>query len=141
MNEKKAFYLSLIIVFLITWSNLQAQDFVYEPINPAFGGNTFNYQWLLSSAQAQNTISEQREEIDYYSRDPLQEFEESLNRQILSQLSREIIRNQFGEDGLEAGLYEFGNYQIDVSPGDAGVVIKIIDVATGSETTVTVPYF
>ncbi|MFW6275252.1 MAG: curli assembly protein CsgF, partial [bacterium] len=23
-----------------------SQDFVYKPISPAFGGETFNYQWL-----------------------------------------------------------------------------------------------
>ena len=35
-----------------------AQDFVYEPKNPAFGGgNTFNYSWLLSAATAQNTTA------------------------------------------------------------------------------------
>ena len=40
----------LLVVFQV-----KAQDFVYTPKNPAFGGNTFNYQWLLSSAQAQDT--------------------------------------------------------------------------------------
>ncbi|MCK5278996.1 MAG: curli production assembly protein CsgF, partial [Cyclobacteriaceae bacterium] len=32
-----------------------AQDFVYQPVNPAFGGNPYNYSWLLGQAQAQNT--------------------------------------------------------------------------------------
>ena len=32
------------------------QQLTYEPINPAFGGDTFNYQWLLSSANAQNSF-------------------------------------------------------------------------------------
>ena len=31
-----------------------AQDFVYQPINPAFGGNPYNYSWMLAQAQAQN---------------------------------------------------------------------------------------
>jgi hypothetical protein len=35
-----------------------SQQLVYRPINPAFGGDTFNYQWLLSFAQAQNKLEE-----------------------------------------------------------------------------------
>lgn len=35
-----------------------AQKFVYEPINPDFGGNTFNYSWLQASATAQNRIQD-----------------------------------------------------------------------------------
>ena len=31
-----------------------SQDLVYKPKNPAFGGDTFNYNWLLSSAESQN---------------------------------------------------------------------------------------
>ncbi len=36
-----------------------AQDFVYQPINPAFGGNPYNYNWLLGQAQAQNIYTEE----------------------------------------------------------------------------------
>ena len=36
-----------------------AQDFVYKPVNPAFGGDTFNYNWLLSSANAQNQYEDE----------------------------------------------------------------------------------
>ncbi|MFW5872822.1 MAG: curli production assembly/transport component CsgF [bacterium] len=118
-----------------------SQDFVYKPINPAFGGETFNYQWLLSSAQAQNTITEKSDDIDPFEQDPIEDFEKSLNRQILSQLSRQLIYNQFGEGGLTEGHYELGSYQIDVIPGDTGIEIQITDITTGSETKVTVPYF
>ena len=34
------------------------QQMVYKPINPAFGGDTFNYQWLMSSAEAQNGFTD-----------------------------------------------------------------------------------
>ena len=46
----------------------RAQDFVYKPINPAFGGNPYNYGWLLSQAEAQNTFEEPEEVED---EDPL----------------------------------------------------------------------
>ncbi|HAV55199.1 MAG TPA: curli assembly protein CsgF, partial [Aequorivita sp.] len=34
-----------------------AQQFSYKPLNPAFGGDTFNYNWLLSSATSQNKLT------------------------------------------------------------------------------------
>lgn len=120
---------------------LFAQDFVYTPINPAFGGNPYNYTWMLSSAQAQNTFKESSDLFDPFESDPLADFQESLNRQILNEVSRQLYFNQFGENGLQEGFYEFGSYQIDVSPTSEGMQIRIIDTATGSETTVLVPYF
>ncbi len=38
----------------------KSQQLVYKPVNPAFGGDTFNYQWLLSSANAQNQFDEKK---------------------------------------------------------------------------------
>ncbi len=35
-----------------------AQNLAYKPANPNFGGETFNYQWLLNSAHAQNNYKE-----------------------------------------------------------------------------------
>lgn len=119
---------------------VKAQDFVYEPKNPAFGGSYLNYSWLLSSAQSQNKI-EDPAQTNAYGRDALTDFEESLNRQILNQLSRKIVENQFGENGLQDGQYILGNYQINIGSDDGGVNININDTSTGNSTTVVVPYF
>ena len=40
------------------------QQLTYEPINPAFGGDTFNYNWLISSANAQNGFTQARTETE-----------------------------------------------------------------------------
>ncbi len=133
---------SMFLLFIAI--NGAAQDFVYTPKNPAFGGNTFNYQWLLSSAQAQDTYkSPEQQAISRYSYglDPVKDFAESLNRQILNNLSREIVRRQFGEDALQAGTYIVGDYQIEIGDAISGINITILDNATGATTTVSVPYF
>ena len=122
----------------------KAQDFVYQPKNPAFGGNPYNYSWLMSSAQAQDTYKAPTDGTDPYSRyasDPAKDFAESLNRQILSRLSREIVTRQFGEDALEEGSYVLGDYQIDIGNASDGINITIVDITTGTTTTVSVPYF
>jgi curli production assembly/transport component CsgF len=48
--------LLIVVIFLLALFQVasQAQDFVYQPINPAFGGNPYNYNWLLGQAEVQN---------------------------------------------------------------------------------------
>ena len=118
----------------------RAQDLVYEPVNPAFGGETFNYNWLLSSAQAQNLI-EDPEQAERNQSNTLDDFAETLNRQLLNQLSRQIVAGQFGEDGLEEGNYTIGNFQIDVTTGIEGLIISILDASVGEQTQVIIPFY
>ena len=120
-----------------------AQDLIYTPKNPAFGGSYFNYSWMLNSAQMQDKLEDpnRTEEVDPFDRDPLRDFEESLNRQILNQLSREIVDNQFGEGSFSEGTYNIGSYQIDVTEGADGLDIVILDIATGNQTSLFVPYY
>ena len=136
------FYKIFILIFLISFHcDLLSQQLVYEPINPSFGGSPLNGNWMLSQAQAQNGFTAGGTGIDSrFVRDPLADFKESLNRQILSQLSRNLISSMFGETGLEAGHYEIGDFIIDITPGAEGITIIIYDLGTGGETTIIVPY-
>ncbi|WP_439184217.1 curli production assembly/transport component CsgF [Carboxylicivirga taeanensis] len=131
--------LVLLFAGVVISCSLFAQDLVYKPKNPAFGGDTFNYQWLLSSAQAQDTYKDPSASTSSATRDPLEDFENNLNRQILYQLSRQLVSQQFGSDGLEAGTYEVGSYQIEITESADGISVSILDVATGSKTNVLVP--
>jgi curli production assembly/transport component CsgF len=115
-----------------------AQEFVYQPTNPAFGGSYLNYSWLLSSAQAQNLYQDQG--ASRFQRDPLADFEQSLQRQILSQLSREIVSDRFGGiDFTQEGRFDLGDFIIEITPGLNGLNVSIFNVLTGDESVVTVP--
>jgi curli production assembly/transport component CsgF len=116
----------------------QAQDFVYEPKNPAFGGgNTFNYSWLQASATAQNTTEEPVKAVAAV--DPLVQFSANLNQQVLSQLTSRLLSSQFGQGAIKPGSYNLGGYQVQVSQGSTGVVIQVTDTGSGNQTTVTIP--
>lgn len=132
----------LVILFFFVGGKTYGQDFVYTPKNPAFGGNPYNYSWLMSSAQAQNDIkTTSTSTLNSTSSNTLSNFAESLNQQILSQLSRQIVAKEFGENALTAGTYTLGDYQINISNQSSGLNITILDNSTGTSTTVTVPYF
>src|SRR3546814_12008146 len=81
--------------FLLTASPALAQDMVYEPINPSFGGNPFNSAHLLGIANAQNDFKDPssttgRSEADLFSR--------QLQSRLLSALLLPIVDAIFGED-------------------------------------------
>lgn len=116
-----------------------SQELVYKPKNPAFGGDTFNYQWLLSSAESQNLLSDGREDSLRDDRTELEKFTENLNSQFLSSISRTLFNSQFGTDGLTEGTYTFGSLAIEVFQTLEGLVINILDTNTGEQSQVIVP--
>lgn len=116
-----------------------AQQFSYQAKNPAFGGDTFNYQWLQSSATAQNGLTASRNPNEEQT--DLERFGETLNAQILSQISRNLLQQQI--DGIgsfdEPGTFTFGNLAVEVFESGEGLVINILDILTGETTQVIVP--
>mgnify|MGYP002152591627 CR=1 FL=1 len=131
-----------LLAVLALWASgpAQAQDLVYTPKNPAFGGSPVNYQWMLSSAKTQNAFQDSGR--DRFRRDPLEDFENGLQRQILSQLSRELVSDRFGNLNLqEQGSYDLGEFTVDVTPGLDGINIKVFNKLTGDESTITIPSF
>lgn len=117
-----------------------SQQLIYRPANPAFGGDTFNYQWLLSSAQAQNKLDEGGRSGGFGT-DPVKDFESNLNRQILNQLSRKVIDEIFGEGSIQDGEFEFGSLKINIASQADGINIDIHNSNDGSETNIIVPYY
>jgi len=140
MKITRLFFTAMLVLGLS--GLVKSQDMVFKFTNPMFGGgDTFMYQQLLSSAQAQNTFEDDAASFDPFQSDPLADFAEDLNRQILSQISRQLINEQFGELGLQEGTYILGSYQIDISNTAQGLSLVILDTSTGNQTSIVIPYF
>ena len=117
----------------------RASELVYTPINPSFGGNPLNGQFLMELAQAQKKF----EEEGWWEREPLEEFQDMLTRQILYRMASAVINEAFGEYGeaLQPGHYEVGNYTIDITTDGVVITVVIVDTVTGNMTTIEVPYY
>lgn len=113
------------------------QQMVYKPVNPAFGGDTFNYQWLLSSAEAQNPF-EDPNAIDRSELTDLEEFQRDLNRQVLGSLSRSVFNSQLGDE-LQEGTFNVGDLALEIFDTPEGLVVNILDTTTGEQTQIIVP--
>ncbi|WP_160139304.1 curli production assembly/transport component CsgF [Chryseobacterium sp. c4a] len=118
----------------------KSQQLVYKPINPAFGGDTFNYQWLLSSANAQNQFDQKNDYSNLLDKvNSLDSFTQSLNRQILSELSRKLFDQQFGDGKIQPGNYLFGSLYLQVTNTNQGLLINILDTSTGDQSEIVIP--
>lgn len=120
----------------------RAQDLVYESQVASFGGSAATFQVNLQLAQAQRP-----DDVSSFRRDPLETFQQDLQRQILGQLSRQIVQSQFGDafgGGLNLdrqGTFDLGDFVVNVVPGPDVLEIRVANVITGNSTTVTVPRF
>ena len=132
--------LKIIIVFLIVSvpTLLYSQDIVYKPINPFFGGDTFNYQQLLASANAQNSFEEDSG-YDYDRGTDLENFTDTLNRQLLNSLSQGLFQKEYGDSALTEGTYVFGSLVVEITPSSSGLLVSILDTTTGEQTQITIP--
>ena len=130
--------LLLMALLLGVFINSNAQDLVYKPKNPAFGGDTFNYQWLLSSADTQNDFKEDSK-TGFEQKTDLERFKENLNNQLLNKISNSLFENQFGDKGIAEGSYVFGSLAVDIYPSNLGLVVDILDTDTGEQTQIFIP--
>ena len=121
--------------------SLKSQQLVYKPINPAFGGDTFNYQWLLSSANAQNQFDDDKSGFNSLldGLNSMDSFTDSLNRQILSQLSQKLFDDQFGDGKLQPGNYMFGSLYLEITQSSQGLLISILDTSNGQQSEIVIP--
>ena len=119
-------------------TSASAEDLVYTPINPSFGGNPFNSAHLLGIANAQNKFKDPASA----SRGTEAEiFARQLQSRLLSALSSQIVDAIFGDNPQQQGTIQFGGQTIEFVRGLEEVTLTITDDATGEITTIVIPTF
>lgn len=115
-----------------------AQDIVYTPVNPSFGGNPFNSAHLLGIANAQNNFRDPKASTSGSQADI---FSRQLQSRLLSALSSQIVDAIFGENPQQSGTIKFGGQTISFVRGLEEVTLTITDDGTGEVTTIVIPTF
>src|SRR5690554_2424582 len=115
-----------------------AQDIVYRPIDPSFGGNPFNSAHLLGIANAQNDY---RDPTTRQSNSQADIFARQLQSRLLSALSSQIVNAIFGENPQESGTISFGGQTINFVRSLTEVTLNISDDQTGEVKTIVIPTF
>ena len=117
---------------------VHAQDLVHEPISPTFGGNPFNSNHILGTANAQNDYRDPRSTSSSSQADI---FARQLQSRLLSSLSSQIVDAIFGENPQESGTISFGGQTITFFRSLDSVTLTITNDETGEETKIVVPLF
>lgn len=120
----------LLISCVCVAANATATEIVYQPINPSFGGNPLNGNFLLQKAQSQNAHTAPDSDRSFVDR-----FREALERNIINSLTRRIADGEIIE-----GIYNTGEYTVEVvGQPDGSVIVYITHNETGEQTIITMP--
>ncbi|AWF83516.1 curli production assembly protein CsgF [Microbulbifer sp. A4B17] len=114
------------VVFLFSFSNLvNATELVYTPVNPSFGGNPLNGNYLLNNASAQNSKKDpDAKKSPYSDSSSLDRFTDTLESRLLSQLLTDVGN---GNDGTLVT----DDYIVNIVDLDGELTITITDAVTG----------
>ncbi|WP_231568221.1 curli assembly protein CsgF [Novosphingobium malaysiense] len=130
--------LFLVSAAFVSATGALAQDIVYQPTDPTFGGNPFNSAHLLGIANAQNTYKDPNSSSSSSQADI---FARQLQSRLLSALSSQIVDAIFGENPQQSGTISFGGQTITFDRGLTDVTLNITNDDTGEVTTIVVPTF
>lgn len=134
------FYLGLMVAISPPGA---ATELVHHFENPSFGGSPLNGSVLLNQATAQNKLKDPAAvKFSPPSKTPIQQFSDSLQSSILSQLTRSTGQNLFDKNGnIRLGTnLEFSGFSITVSETSVNGTVSI-DITDGiSNTNLIVPY-
>jgi len=113
---------------------VQATELVYVPVNPNFGGSPNNAPGLLAIASATNKHGlDSGLGSSSLNQTPLQQFNQTLERMVLSQLASSATSRLMGQDGkLVPGTFSTENFIITVTDLGGGILrVTTTEKATG----------
>jgi curli production assembly/transport component CsgF len=123
---------------ILLWSGAAcATELVYVPVNPNFGGSPSNGPGLLAVASASNKHGAQSGlGSSALNQSPLAQFNQTLERMVLSQLASSATSKLMGPDGkLMPGTFSTENFIITVTDLGGGVLrVTTTEKATGAVT-------
>lgn len=120
---------------LLAAGSAAASELVYQPVNPNFGGYPANGANLMAQANATNKHGESSRS-SYFDQSPLEQFNQTLERTVLSQLASAATSKLIGADGkLVPGTFNTANFVITVTDlGNGQLRITTTDKSTGATT-------
>ena len=132
----------------LTGGTVSAQDLVYTPLNPSFGGQTLNSSHLLSIASAQRDATARDATSDFgggssggdsSSPSDADLFVRQLEGRLLSALAGQVTEAIFGTDESGSGSVTFGTTQVEFLRTNEAIELTIIDSVNGTTTDIVVP--
>jgi curli production assembly/transport component CsgF len=112
-----------------------AQQLIYTPINPAFGGNPFNSTQLEQDATSQNPYKSTGATQNLTQS---QLFAQQLQSELLAGLANQVAQAIFGPNSQPSGTFSFGGESVSFVRSLGEITVTITDTA-GAKTVITLP--
>jgi curli production assembly/transport component CsgF len=112
-----------------------AQQLVYTPINPEFGGNPFNSTQILADANAQNQFKNAGAPQNLTQ---AQLFAQELQSELLAGLANQVAQAIFGPNSQTSGAFSFGGETVTFVKSLGEITVTITD-PTGAQTVIKLP--
>ena len=112
-----------------------AQQLVYTPVNPAFGGNPLNSTQLEADANAQNPYNKSSATQNLTT---AQLFAQQLQSELLADLAQQVSQAIFGPNAQDSGTFSFGGETVTFV-NQLGEITVTITTPTGQVTTIELP--
>ncbi len=122
----------ILVINLLISPFTQSSELIYQAVNPNFGGNALNGNFLMSVANSQNTYTDpDRRESSYERPSDIDRFTSSLQSRLLSQLLTDL-----GEDNTGSLITD--DFSIDIIDESGNLTIIIEDLFTNERTEIEV---
>ncbi|BBM02197.1 curli assembly protein CsgF [Microbulbifer sp. GL-2] len=122
---KNSIVIAAFLLSLISWRGASSTELIYTPVNPSFGGNPLNGNYLLNNASAQNSKKDPDSgESPYSTSSALDRFTDTLESRLLSQLLTDV------GDGNNGTLVT-DDFIVNILDVDGTLTITITDAVTG----------
>jgi curli production assembly/transport component CsgF len=115
--------------------SISAQQLVYTPINPAFGGNPLNTTQLEADASTQNQFKPKPATTNLTQ---AQLFAQQLQSQLLASLANQVSQAIFGPNAQDSGTFSFGGETVTFVRSLGQITVTITD-PTGAQTVLQLP--
>ncbi len=114
------------------------QDILFKPINPSFGGNSFNSSHLLATAEAQKK-KEEKKATTRPTQSNSDRFIRLLESRLYSSLATAVSEAIFGDAAKPNGTIKFDDQEVSFVNAGGQITLTITDFSTGQVTNITVP--
>ncbi|NJM34029.1 MAG: hypothetical protein HC850_04180 [Rhodomicrobium sp.] len=131
---KKAYMLTCVIALSLI--EPAYADLLYKPVNPSFGGDSFNSNHLQSLATSQNIFSQSNSSSRQSS---TERFLSMLESRLYSSLASQVADAIFGDNAQQSGNIVFDDQQISFFNTGTEIQLTVTDFTTGQVTNIVIP--
>lgn len=112
-------------------------DMTYRPVNPSFGGDTFNSSHLQALATIENQYKPKANAGETQSES--ERFLNMLESRLYSGLASQVSEAIFGENAQPSGTITFDDQTIQFNNNGTSIQLVVTDLNTGQVTNIVIP--